>query len=74
VTGARVWFWSSLVISSTGCSGRGGGPGEVEGGGLEAVEEEARAFAVENAVGDALEDEADGGAVLGQLMSDSCNT
>ncbi len=44
--------------------------GEVERGDLQAVEEQAGAFGVEIAVGDALQDEADsgldGGAVLGQ--------
>ena len=47
----------------------GDGFGEVERGDLQAVEEQAGALGVKTAVGDALEDEADGGldgaAVLG---------
>ncbi len=50
--------------------GFGGGFGEVEGGDLEAVEEEASTFGVEVALGDALQDESDtgldGAAVFGQ--------
>ena len=53
-----------------GCGGFGGGLGEVEGGDLQAVEEQAGALGVEAAVGDALQDEADGGldgaAVFGE--------
>jgi hypothetical protein len=48
----------------------GGGFGEVGGGDLERVEEEAGAFGVEQTGGDALDDDADGGldgaAVLGE--------
>jgi len=51
------------------CGGLGGEPGEVEGGDLEAVEEEAGAAGVELVGGEAVEDLADGlldgGAVFG---------
>ena len=53
-----------------GFGGFGGGFGEVERGDLQAVEEQAGALGVKTAVGDALQDQADGGldgaSVLGE--------